>query len=71
MSATLFLSSLSIAMIQINAPAALAFEIPESWSVPNGQKLLSKSKAKGDRIYTCQGISNDASGYGNQPDTYC
>jgi Protein of unknown function (DUF3455) len=69
-SATLCFGSLGLVMIQANVPVALSFEIPESLSVPNGQKLLLKSKAKGNQIYTCQGISNDASGYGNQPDTY-
>lgn len=69
-SATFCFSSLGLVMIQVNVPVALSFEIPESLSVPNGQKLLLKSKAKGDQIYTCQAISNDASGYGKPPDIY-
>jgi Protein of unknown function (DUF3455) len=69
-SATLLLSSLSIGMIPASASVALSFEIPEPLNVPSGQILLLKSKAKGAQIYVCQAVTNNASGYGNEPATY-
>jgi hypothetical protein len=70
-STILLLGSLSVGIIQFGAPVARSFEVPQILNVPGGQTLLLKSKAKGSQIYVCQAaISNNASGYGSQPQSY-